>query len=141
MRPAALTAWAPGGASGHRAQLVPLGAGHAGQGMRTGGAVLLARQAVALLEPRDLPGVEPIHLVTSRGQGLHPQPSVSLDRHHNLARITVPAQVHGDQLMHRYRELDVAAIVTQLVLSGFSVRTPAAFERFRALRKQLDRAY
>ncbi len=43
--------------------------------------------------------VKPEHLVADRSQRLHPQPAVSLDPHHHLARITVPAQVQRDQLM------------------------------------------
>ena len=66
---------------------------------RPGGVAFGTRKVVALLEPRDLLGIEPEHLVASRRERLHPQPPVSLDRHHHLARITIGGQVRGDQLM------------------------------------------
>lgn len=84
---------------GHGTQLVPLGPHHVRQGVGVSGVALGTRGAVALLEPRHLPGVQPVYLVPGRDQRLHPQAPVSLDRHHDLARITAVAQMLADQLV------------------------------------------
>jgi hypothetical protein len=71
-----------GTVAGGRAQLVPVGAHHVGQGVRVGRIALGPGYGVPLPVPGYLQRVDRVHPVAGGEQRPHPRTPVGLDAHH-----------------------------------------------------------
>ena len=80
-----------------RAELVPVGAHHVGQGVRVTGVALRTRHPASFPIPGHLQRVDRMHLIAGRDQGLHPRTPVGFDANHHLDRRVVLAQLLADQ--------------------------------------------
>jgi len=86
--------------TGHRPQLMSVGAHHVRQRVRVPGVALGTRGGVPLTVTSQLTGVDRVHDVTGGDQRSHPRPAISLDPHHDLLRGQLLAAQLADQLMH-----------------------------------------
>ena len=76
-----------GAVGGDGAVVVPIGAHQVGEHLGIAGIGLGPAHVVPFPIPSDGEGVDGVHLVAGRSQGMHPQPSVGFDADGNLRRI------------------------------------------------------
>ena len=89
----------PGAVTGHRPQLVGVGADHVGHGVRVGLVAFAPGGAVPFPVPGHLARVDRVDGITGRAQRRHPQAAVGLDADRHLSALGVrPGELAGQRV-------------------------------------------